>query len=385
MSSKHILTIILAIGASSLFGQKKNAASRYVMANGHKVMVCDLAKVKDTVEVKLSELVETCEHVALETKREAFVKPGRTSVSENYIGVHSWGDIPYKLFDKKSGKYLNDIGSVGRGPNEYKTLGDGQIDEKTQTVYLMPWQKAEVYAYDLKGNPKSSVALLQGQPKSKIYVNSGKDITVLALPFPNTPCVAYKQTLDKKEIHSVKAKPYSIPFDFSNEIFSSGNTEAKDVYVMNFFRTGEDSLYHFVEGVDHLVPVFSIDFPTDKVPIHTYIELPKHYIASLSQPRRKSKNTWTSTPPKYIIVDKETGESHYLKLVNDFYGNCPAPISFTRGMFLWNAPAFQVKEDIEKALKKNRMPQKMKKKLEKMASSIDEEDNNLVFYGKLKQ
>lgn len=59
-----------------------------VVIGADTVVVCDLNKIRDTIDLPLSELTaEKLRIVKLETRPEAFFKPSKTFVSENYIGV----------------------------------------------------------------------------------------------------------------------------------------------------------------------------------------------------------------------------------------------------------------------------------------------------------
>ena len=88
-----------------------------VVIGADTVVVCDLNKIRDTIDLPLSEqTAEKLRIVKLETRPEAFFKPSKTFVSENYIGVVGYEPASFKLFDG-NGKFLNDIGTQGRGPN----------------------------------------------------------------------------------------------------------------------------------------------------------------------------------------------------------------------------------------------------------------------------
>ena len=122
-----------------------------VVIGADTVVVCDLNKIRDTIDLPLSELTaEKLRIVKLETRPEAFFKPSKTFVSENYIGVVGYEPASFKLFDG-NGKFLNDIGTQGRGPNEYRNIYWAQIDEGSGRVFILPWQVSE---RDFPGEPR---------------------------------------------------------------------------------------------------------------------------------------------------------------------------------------------------------------------------------------
>jgi len=107
---KHFTIIsfvaLLALGVSCT---SEPNASQFVDVNGDQVLVCDMNKVTDTIDFPLSNLLESCEMVRLETTDGAFFDRARfVDISENYILIKSAGRFPVKLFDR-SGKFIREI------------------------------------------------------------------------------------------------------------------------------------------------------------------------------------------------------------------------------------------------------------------------------------
>ena len=93
-------------------------------------------EVKDTVDIYLSDLVEDIEIIRLETTKNAFVKKYGTYVFDNYI-VMEGGLTPTKLFERKTGKFIGNVGNNGRGPGEYLAIYSLQIDEEKGNIYML--------------------------------------------------------------------------------------------------------------------------------------------------------------------------------------------------------------------------------------------------------
>lgn len=77
--------------------------------------------VSDTIDVPLSCLVKKLEVIRLDSCRQAFAMPGANgtiALSENYVSVCDYAE-PVKLFDRKTGAFLCQIGHIGTGPAEY--------------------------------------------------------------------------------------------------------------------------------------------------------------------------------------------------------------------------------------------------------------------------
>ncbi len=361
-----------------------NEAVRVEVINGNEVTICEFSKVKDTVDMNLSELIENLEIVKLENKKEAFVKTSSTIITDNYIGVRNYNDIPFKLFTK-DGKFVTNIGKIGRGPNEYRMLYSSQIDEKNGKIYLMPWMMNQLWVYDLNGEPLTPVNLKYKSPKSKIFVEDNSKVTILGMPFAKSPAIAFQQTLEGKLLKELAPKKFQVQQDFNSELLSGGNTAAYDMYLFNFFNPKNDSLYHYDSKNNTLLPKFVVDFSGVKTPVHGYHELTNHYYAEVMTPKRTGENTHGVGKRNYIFIDKQSKKANYVRLKNDFLGGTELYLNFKNGMFINNLSAIVLKTKIKKVLESNsELSKKMRNKLEKLNSEIRDEDNNIILFGKLK-
>lgn len=154
---------------------------------------------------------------------------------------------------------------------------------------------------------------------------------------------------------------------FDNEIFSFHNANAFDL-----FNTQIDTLYHYNTKINILEPKFVLTTNEPKKPFHVCYELPHHFYA------------WVYKRGM-IIVDKTTLEAHYLKLENDFFGGIDASLFFNNGMFINNTSAISLKQNIKKALENNKLSAEIRKKLIDIDKKLKNEDNNVVFIGKLRE
>lgn len=80
--------------------------------------------------------------------------------------------------------------------------------------------------------------------------------------------------------------------------------------------------------------------------------------------------------------------SSQYRLVNDFYGNLPIsnPNSrFNKGRFIFNIEPAALQEMIEAHLVSGKCPPGAKAQLKELAATLHENDNNLMFVGKLKR
>jgi hypothetical protein len=168
-----------------------------VNINGNEVINCNISEVTDTIDLPLSELIKNCEIIQLETNDSSMFKSVyHASVSDNYIAIHSRGQMPIKLFSRK-GNFIRNIGTIGSGPGEFTSLYGIQLDEPSNRIYLTPFANAsEIIVYDLEGVPHEPIPLVFKQTKCNVYVEK-EVVTVLSMPFNNKIPPAYQQSICK--------------------------------------------------------------------------------------------------------------------------------------------------------------------------------------------
>jgi hypothetical protein len=91
---------------------------------------------------------------------------------------------------------------------------------------------------------------------------------------------------------------------------------------------------------------------------------------------------------KYFIVEKSSLKGTFFKLINDYLGNNEIewPIySFSNGYYIKNYEPAELIEELDKILSNKKLSVTMKEKLTKLKSSASENDNNYIFYAKMKK
>lgn len=336
-----------------LLEQCSVVATRQIINMEDTLVVCDVAAVKESFTLPLSQLVDSFEVVQLENTDGALMKSGPTTISNNYIGIHNFNDTPYKLFNRK-GKFIRDIGSFGQGPGEYQMLYDDQIDEKNDRIYLLPWTTRKILVYDLKGNYLNEIPLPYMVSKGQIFVDtSHKQVSIINISFNNTDNpVAWLQDFEGNIIHVIKASYLQQEPDYSNEITSnkSGNSKIGDFYISPVLPT-VDSLYYYHSSENRFHPVFTATYGSDIIPVHFLYEFSKYYMVELLG--QSTDPNYTMSPDKRIIVDKETLKGGYCKIEIDQLGGIPFKgfVSFFRyGYFVENIEPTILLEQIKAKL-----------------------------------
>lgn len=349
------------------------------------LIVCDLAKATDTLDVPLSMLTEELQIVPLDNRDEALVGGWvRTTVSDNYILVSNNRQVPYKLFGR-DGKFICTVGSFGQGPNEYQLTYAEQLDEQHDRIYIMSWNADKILVFDLKGNPQPYIPLNTRVPKGKFRVNTADStVIVTTLPFEGSPEVVWVQDMHGNRKQSIAPGHLMAPRDFSNEVMDARNTSAYDVMLLTIMpEAKQDSLYHYNLEKNRLEPRFTTLFTGEKMPWHGYTELPHHFMGDVSFPVQVSETSFQGSAPAYYIVDKTTLKGNFMRLKNDFLHISAWP-SFSNGYYTANMEPMTLKEQLEEALREENLDESVQARIKACLSSLDENGNNVILLAKLK-
>jgi len=372
ISIKSLCFFCILIVIIFIFSEcKKRSIAYRTNINGNEVVICPVNKVNDTIQLQLSNLIESCEVIKLQNTTEAlFDRAWHTEVSDNYICIKSYGQLPVKLYDK-NGQFLRNIGTIGRGPGEYSALNGLQFNHKGDMIFLLPFGTTQkILVYDISGNHIKDIPLVFTQRKFKAFFSPDSIITVLSMPFENDSAICYQQTFNGELIQKISPPSYLINQSFDGEVFTNYLTPEYDLY-----NTASDTLYHYNIAKNTLEPKFAKDFG-DKKYISVSREIPGYYYFYYYSQEIGSKN---------ILVNKKSLDAKYFNLKNDFFGNIDASPVFSNGYFINNVAAITLKRQIEKALNMKNLSDNERQKLVDFNSNLKQDDNNIIFYGKLKK
>ena len=399
MKTIYAYWVALTIALVACTENEKNQLSdlpivaHQVEVDGQEMTVCELDLLKDTIDLPLSYWVEDFETVKLDGKDEALVGHGPVYVSDNYILVRESNNVPCKLF-RRDGSFVDKVGSLGQGPGEYTDVYDMQIDEQAEHIYLLPFRSKAIYVYDLKGNYQKDIPLNKKYekmmvPKGLFKVDAAKNrVAVMTLPFDYLPLVAWVQDMEGNFLHEVPMNHLKIRPAFSNEMLSSKCfADALDVSLYTLKEVRKDTLYHLDMNDGKLYPKFTLDFGGRDITRHNYFDFSTHYAGSLAAIEQVSENSFMVNATCAYLVEKESGKGAFFRTTNDFLDNEPINIISKRcinGYYTLNIEPAALIEKLEKGLKNN-PDETRRKKMEALMKTIDEDDNNYIFIGKLKK
>ena len=392
MRTKSHLLKAIAAGAAAVI------ATACGQKNDGELISVNFNRVSQAPAMNISELAGEPEFIALDNRVEAFATGYTYAFSDHYICIGASMRGPAKLYDRATGKFLRDVGAIGRGPGEYlNTYGSPRIDEEDGTIWLLPWQTKTLLGFDIAtGKFKKEVPLKYGVPKGQFQVDSkAGTVTVAALPFRDmVPVIAWQQDMQGNVLWEIPAGHLTMTPEFSNEIESSGNVEEVFDLSLITWGGGQDSLYVINEGAVN--PVYTIDFHTKEMesedynlnvnedaPIHSYIMLPGHFITSVSYPV-KTEWGFSTGKPEYVITDRRTGESIKITFYNDYLAKETDYVSFTGGYWYSVLDPETFTEDAEKALKEGNLSDESKARIQEILDGLTPESNNILMLAPLK-
>jgi len=377
-----LITLIISVFSCSPRGDKSVSI---INVNGYKMAELSLNNLKsDTVTIPLSNMVEDCVFVQLETNDDAFFGQAFTTITERYIGVRSQTGA-YKLFDR-SGNFLCTIGSRGQGPGEYNlTPYDDIIDDQNELIYLAPFMGANILVYNTSGQFLKNIVAPERLLKAKLFL-SGNVLTVFHMPLPNSRAIAYGFDVHTGQVlNELAATEHLRVTGADGEIFNARNVSG----VFDISPTYSDTLYQFDVESNRILPLFT-SVGGEPESVKQYLILNEHVV--LTNEFVFGTNPVTGRPgfvQKGLVgTDLKYMTSSYIKVVNDFYGNLTVSadaIRFRNGHFVYNVQPEQLMDEIERRLAERSCTEKDRQILRQTLSQLKENTNNVVLVGKLRK
>lgn len=358
----------------------------------NKVITVNFGEVNKKRVVNLSDWVLEPEFIALDSSSEdAYTEGGYCCVSDNYIGMYGSSQI-YKLYDRKTGKFLRNIGKVGKNDGEYSNVYNSVIDEQNSRVYILSWNAKELLCHDLNtGELIEARQLKYNVPKGAFVIDPETgDLTVAALPFEGmNEVVAWKQDKEDNTLWEIPAGNLSVIPDFSNQINCFSNTEDFD-FSISTWGGRVDSLYVVKDGL--LKPIFTMNFlngnqkaASSVLPNHTYTLLPDHIITSVSMPVRRASGYYSYGKPVYVVTERKTEHSYVADFTDDILNRKLEYLPFTQGYYMEVFSAEDFIKTGKVALSKGKLSGASKARISETLKTITPESNDVILLAPLKR
>ena len=362
-----------------------------------------IEKIKGTV-MSLGDLMETYEIIKLENRDEALVKtyPFGIFVTDNYILLNPDAISPIKLFTRK-GQYVADIGGIGQGPGEYKTIHFCMIDEKQKRIYLGPGRANKILTYDLKGNYLSDEAIHFKEIVHKPCIwmdHDKKHVTVVGLPFSENENsnfeisnnVCWVQNREGDIVHRIPVNHYGLIGDYSNGLVACRNVDAISFSIFEdpMLRTRPDTLYHYDAVKNIITPCFTIDYVVseNQSACTVLYETSRSYWAQVTlYPNNLSSSVSSVRLPAFnVCVSKKDGNVRRIDRFTDSLLGLSYPyLVMQNGYVCISYEPLELMDALDKVLTQTDLEPDVRKRATDLRNSLHENDNDILIIGKLKQ
>ena len=360
-------------------------------------------KAEGTV-MSLSDLVESYEVIKLENRDEALVKtyPFGIFVTDNYILLNPDAISPIKLFTRK-GQYVADIGGIGQGPGEYKTIHSCMIDEKQKRIYLGAGRANKILTYDLKGNYLSDEAIHFKEIVHKPCIwmdHDKKHVTVVGLPFSENENsnfaisnnVCWVQNREGDIVHRIPVNHYGLIGDYSNGLVACRNVDAISFSIFEdpMLRTRPDTLYHYDAVKNIITPRFTIDHVVseNQSACTVLYETSRSYWAQVTlYPNDLSSSVSSVRLPAFnVCVSKKDGNVWRIDRFTDpLLGLSYLFLAMKNGYVCISYDPLELMDALDKVLTQTALEPDVRKRATDLRNSLHENDNDILIIGKLKQ
>lgn len=373
--------------AVAALGDMPVVAERVEMPGGGELIVAHPEKSGERKTLKLSDLATDIRMVRLENTDEALIGAGQTWITGERIIVYSEGVVKQFDFD---GKYLGQIGARGNGPGEYSIAPyDFYVDADAGRIYMVQYGATKLMSYNSDGTFAGDIPLAREMPKGAVRVDTERRrITAVSMCFEGSKSrdEVWEQDFDGNLLSSVSMPWLEVPMDYSNEVMSNiGSHPEGFSYSVLRFVPRADSLYQY-DG-SRLRPVFTASVKENVM--HGYDRLGSMYMfVSYGEPEEVEENSYVVPANTPMLVDPATLRGGYCNLMIDCIGELrwDSGWIYTKSpdYFIMNTSPGAISSWIDKSVEKYGIEGDALTKLRDFQSTLSEDDNNIVVFGRWK-
>ncbi len=365
--------------------------------------------------MNLSEVVEEAGVVKLENDTAGLVGQFATTTTSNDHFLFGGMQNQLLLFNKE-GKFIKKW-KPGRGPLEYIVPGNPQYIDGT--VYVNDPLSNKTIGYNIENGTARAIRY---QIKNSIATVL-PDLSILYLANFHSPgeTLLSRYNQEGEILYSIVSESNNISntsvLNFDQSFYPYGDG-------WNIQFSGLDTLMYFNILENKLTPVAILesssnlnirtrlsaemqkeDNKRDNIKadltnfLHAIVELEseRYYFLRTSaygnkrDPKKYQNRPWYWAERKLAMLDKETNEAFYVSFQNDFWGGMPfkpdGDLPFWFSEIAQDRDFFWVKKWFTSYLDKNgnEIDEAIRKKMNDLLNSLEEEDNNVVFWYRLKK
>ncbi len=147
MKKRHLI-LVITLQVMTACGQKE-------IKTGDNIDIAGAIELVSETPLNVSDYFTKVQYIPLETNDSSLIGIAPHVVVAKDIIVASSLNQPLKIFDRHTGAYISDVGSIGQGPKEYAKGGFNEVnfwvDSETQQIFVQGWRN-DFQVYDKEGN-----------------------------------------------------------------------------------------------------------------------------------------------------------------------------------------------------------------------------------------
>ena len=305
--------------------------------------------------------------------------------------------------DAATGKYLRDIGGIGRGPGEYTGISSAQIDEAGGKVWISTINRNKIYSYDITTG--RLIADIKLPYKADNNNNNGfnflvdslsSTITVVPLPFKDRcPAAAWCQDMEGNILWEIP-KTYTMEENVLLTMRTGRNTPGTMDLCFESNNTAQDTLYVLEDR--EIKPILTVLFEGITEP--NYIDLsedrlfrsssilPGYAVIGISRSAgMTSRGVEFFIEYEYlpsVVMDRQTEEVSLRNIVDDIMTWNDNNFRFTDGYLANSYDALTFQEAGAKALTDGSLSEAAHTKISSILDGLTENDNIILMIAPLK-
>jgi hypothetical protein len=368
--------------------------------------------IKNQREVKLSEFAVDVEIIQLENTKKALIgNINDIKLTKEYIFVKSSGIQPITQFTRE-GKYIGNIGAIGRGPGEYDFCRTFSINEKNELIYIQANALSKMLVYNLSGEYLKSIEYPAISRLKNVWSRDNFFVSFEEPMMGNEPYVFMEHNGQGDTLQTI---PNYILWDNQGQF-----NPPQLMHLQVFYRFDNklymkgwynDTVYSYNEK-NRIVPEFFIDLKEHKLPndliyerkatrplpidaccvsvleMNNYIFIPYAYLYD------RYRKRFLKEEKGCVLYNKRTKKGVALKediqwgFVNDIIGGPDFnPVYTNDTLAVMPVSAYEMKQYLDSDKFKNqkvKFPEK-KEQLSQLSEKIKEDDNHFLILVKLKK
>ena len=346
-----------------------------------------------------SDLAAEPEFIALDSETLDAFTAAKVLITENYLVKDAQAILskaPVRVFDRHTGRFICNVGHLGRGPGEYLNSSQTFVDEDGGRVWIMD-AADRIKTYDLTSGKYLGTVPLAYKPMDEFGAGSASfmvdgragTLTVMAVPYEEDSCpaLAWCQDISGKILWEIPETGRQRTRTPSNTLVgTSFNIDgALDV---SFESSGNwpDTLY-VLEG-DVLRPVFTVN--TRSLKSGSSLKstlLPGKVLSVLTEMQEYMPRIIIGVPVANVLTDLKSGKSvsYPTEILNDFLDGYQGGYSIQCGYLVQSIPAEEFLVAAPQALEQGTLTGSAAKRVRAILSDLQPTDNDVLMLARLKK